>query len=193
MKLIVGLGNPGEQYARTPHNLGFMAVDSLADRLGAEWKADRKFQALVAKVLRKGQPLWLMKPQTYMNRSGESVGPFLKYYGATGADVIVLSDDADLPPGRIRVRPSGSAGGHNGLRSIIEALGTQVFARIRLGVGRAQEPRQAMVDFVLHRFSPEEAETAAKTAALGADAALCCLDSGVSEAQNRYNAAQSND
>lgn len=193
MKLIVGLGNPGGQYANTPHNLGFMAVDALADRLGAEWRSEPRFTALVAKVLRKGQTLWLMKPQTYMNRSGDSVGPFLRYYGATGADVIVLSDDVDLPPGRIRVRSAGSAGGHNGLRSIIDALGTQAFIRIRLGVGRAQEPRQAMVDFVLHRLSPEEAETAARTAALGADAALSCLDCGVSEAQNRFNAPQSND
>ena len=188
MKVLAGLGNPGEAYARTPHNLGFLALDALCTQLGAEWKFERRFNAQVAKVLRKGETLWLVKPQTFMNLSGESVGPFLKYYGATADDLLVLSDDCDLPPGRLRLRPSGSAGGHNGLKSIIAHLGTEAFARLRLGAGRRAGERRGLIDFVLHRFSPEEAEEAAQTAELAAQAALCWVDYGTAEAQNRYNA-----
>lgn len=188
MKVLAGLGNPGETYARTPHNLGFLALDALCAQLGAEWKFERRFNAQVAKVLRKGETLWLVKPQTFMNLSGESVGPFLKYYGATADDLLVLSDDCDLPPGRLRLRPSGSAGGHNGLKSIIAHLGTEAFARLRLGAGRRAGERRGLIDFVLHRFSPEEAEEAAQTAELAAQAALCWVDYGTAEAQNRYNA-----
>ncbi len=188
IKLIVGLGNPGEQYARTPHNLGFMAVDALANELSAQWTFEKRFNATLAKVLRKGTTVWLMKPQTYMNASGDAVGPFLKYYGATAADVLVLSDDCALPPERIRIRPSGSAGGHNGLKSIISALGTQTFARLRLGVGRAANAQVGLVDFVLHRFSEAERTQAEKTAALAAEAVLYWLDHGTGETQNRYNA-----
>lgn len=190
MKVLVGLGNPGAEYADTPHNLGFRAIDALASCLGAGWKAERRFKALVAKALRRGEPLWLLKPQTYMNLSGESVGPFLKYYGVTPGDLLVLSDDCDLPPGRLRIRPSGSAGGHNGLKSIIAHVGTEAFARIRLGAGRTEGERRGLVDFVLHRHTPEEAARADETARLAAEAALCWLDHGIGEAQNRYNAAR---
>lgn len=190
MKVLVGLGNPGADYADTPHNLGFRAIDTLASRLGAGWTAEKRFKAQAAKVLRQGETLWLLKPQTYMNLSGESVGPFLKYYGATPGDLLVLSDDCDLPPGRLRIRPSGSAGGHNGLKSIIAHVGTEAFARIRLGAGRTEGERRGLVDFVLHRHTPEEAALADETAQLAAEAALCWLDHGISEAQNRYNAAR---
>ncbi len=190
MKVLVGLGNPGAEYAETPHNLGFQALDALASALGCEWKTERRFKAQVAKVLRKGETLWLLKPQTYMNRSGESVGPFLKYYGATAADLLVLSDDCDLPPGRLRIRPSGSAGGHNGLKSIIAHVGTEAFARIRLGAGRTEGERRGLVDFVLHRYTPEEATQARETAQTAAEATLYWLDQGTQEAQNRYNAAR---
>ena len=188
MKVLVGLGNPGAQYAQTPHNLGFLALDALAAQLGAEWKNEPRFKALVAKVLRKGETLWLLKPQTYMNLSGESVGPFLKYYGASADDLLVLSDDCDLPPGQLRLRPAGSAGGHNGLKSIIAHVGTEAFARLRLGAGRRAGERRGLIDFVLHRFSPEEAEEAAQTAQRAAEATLCWIDCGTAEAQNRYNA-----
>lgn len=190
MKVLVGLGNPGADYADTPHNLGFRAIDALASRLGAGWTAEKRFKAQAAKVLRQGETLWLLKPQTYMNLSGESVGPFLKYYGATPGDLLVLSDDCDLPPGRLRIRPSGSAGGHNGLKSIIAHVGTEAFARIRLGAGRTEGERRGLVDFVLHRHTPEEAALADETAQLAAEAALCWLDHGISEAQNRYNAVR---
>lgn len=190
MKVIVGLGNPGAQYAETPHNLGFKAVDTFAERLGAAWKFEKRFNALVAKALRQGETLWLLKPQTFMNRSGESVGPFLKYYGATADELIVLSDDCDLAPGRLRVRPSGSAGGHNGLKSLIAHVGTQAFARIRIGAGRTEGEQRGLIEFVLHRYSPEEAKVADAAAALAADALCCWLDHGIGETQNRFNAAR---
>lgn len=190
MKIFVGLGNPGAEYAETPHNLGFQAIDRLAAELGAEWKTEKRFKALVAKALRKGETLWLVKPQTYMNLSGECVGPFLKYYGATADDLLVFSDDCDLPPGRLRIRPAGSAGGHNGLKSLIAHLGTEHFARIRLGAGRSEGEQRGLVAFVLHRYTPEEAAIASATAEQAAEAALCWLDFGVSEAQNRFNAAR---
>lgn len=190
MKVIAGLGNPGEQYAETPHNLGFKAIDALASALGAEWKTEKRFKAHVAKALRKGEPLWLLKPQTYMNLSGECVAPFLKYYGATARELLVLSDDCDLPAGRLRLRPSGSAGGHNGLKNIIAHLGTEAFARIRLGAGRTADERRGLIDFVLHRFSPEEKAVADATAAQAAEAVLCWIDEGMQEAQNRFNAVR---
>lgn len=190
MKVLVGLGNPGAEYAQTPHNLGFQAIDCLAETLEASWKFEKRFNTFAAKVMRKGETLWLLKPQTYMNRSGESVGPFLKYYGACASDLLVLSDDCDLPPGRLRIRPSGSAGGHNGLKSIIAHVGTEAFARIRLGAGRAPGERRGLVDFVLHRYSTEEAEVARETAQQATAAVICWLDHGVGEAQNRYNAVR---
>lgn len=190
MKVLVGLGNPGEQYAETPHNLGFKAIDALAAELGVEWKTEKKFKALVAKALWKGETLWLVKPQTYMNLSGECVAPFLKYYGATARDLLVLSDDCDLPAGRLRIRGSGSAGGHNGLKNIIAHLGTEAFARIRLGAGRSPDERRGLIDFVLHRFSATEAAVANETAQLAVKAILCWVDQGLQEAQNRFNAVR---
>ncbi|MDO5462095.1 MAG: aminoacyl-tRNA hydrolase [bacterium] len=190
MKVLVGLGNPGAEYAHTPHNLGFQAIDVLAEKLDVTWKFEKRFNTLAAKALRKGETLWLLKPQTYMNRSGESVGPFLKYYGATASDLLVLSDDCDLPQGRLRIRPAGSAGGHNGLKSIIASIGTEAFARIRLGAGRTPGERRGLVDFVLHRYSEAEAAEAKNTATRAADAVECWLDYGISEAQNRYNAVR---
>lgn len=191
MKLIVGLGNPGAEYADTPHNLGFRAVDALAGLLGAgPWREERRFKALAAKAARRGEALWLLKPQTYMNASGESVGPFLRYYGGTAADLLVLSDDCDLPPGRLRVRPGGSAGGHNGLKSLIAHVGTEAFARVRMGAGRDPAGRRGLVAHVLHRYTAAEAAQADAEAREAAEAALCWLDGGLAEAQNRFNAAR---
>lgn len=190
MKVLVGLGNPGAEYANTPHNLGFQAIDLLAERWGLTWSFEKRFKTLAAKALRKGETVWLLKSQTYMNRSGETVGPFLKYYGAKASDLLVLSDDCDLPPGSVRIRPTGSAGGHNGLKSIIASLSTEAFARIRLGAGRAPGERRGLVDFVLHRYSEAEAAEALATATRAADAVECWLDHGISEAQNRYNAVR---
>lgn len=190
MKVIVGLGNPGEQYAETPHNLGFKAIDALALQLNAEWKTEKRFKTLVAKASHKGEVLWLLKPQTYMNLSGETVGPFMRYYGATANDLLVLSDDCDLPAGSLRIRPAGSAGGHNGLKNIIAHLGTDAFARVRLGAGRSPAEKRGLIDFVLHRFSEDEAKVATETATLAAEAVLFWLDHGLAKTQNRFNAVR---
>ncbi len=189
MKVIVGLGNPGAEYADTPHNLGFRAVDALAGMLGAApWRDERRFKTLAAKATHGGETLWLLKPQTFMNASGESVGPFLRYHNAAAADLLVLHDDCDLPPGRLRVRPGGSAGGHNGLKSLITHVGTEAFARVRMGAGRQPGDPRGLIAHVLHRYTPAEALQADAEAAEAARAALCWLDRGLAEAQNRFNA-----
>ena len=135
MKIIVGLGNPGAEYANTPHSIGFEAVDAIAASIGAVWEAKRQFKCLMAKGTFAGFPVMLVKPQTYMNLSGESVAPVVKYHNATAADLLVIQDDIDLPVGKMRIRTSGSCGGHNGIRNIIERLGTPGFTRLKLGVG----------------------------------------------------------
>ena len=144
MKIVAGLGNPGAQYADTPHSVGFETVDRLAAAAGAAWEEKRAFRCVMARCVLAGQPTLLVKPQTFMNLSGESVAPVVKYHNATPADLVVVQDDIDLPVGRIRVRAGGSHGGHNGIRNIIERLGTDAFARVKQGRrrrGRAR-PRQ---------------------------------------------------
>jgi PTH1 family peptidyl-tRNA hydrolase len=139
VKLIAGLGNPGESYANTPHNVGFDVVDVLAQRLEAGWKNSSGFHARVARAVYAGETLMLVKPQTFMNLSGTSVAPLLRYYGGEPKDLTVVLDDADLPLGRLRIRAGGSSGGHRGLVSLIESLGTEAFPRVRLGVGREEQ------------------------------------------------------
>ncbi len=185
MKLIIGLGNPGSEYDQTPHNIGFTAIERLAAKLGAEWKTDKKFKARAARTAAGSEPLWLLEPQTYMNLSGESAAPFMRYYGMTPADLLVLSDDCDLPLGRLRMRPAGSAGGHRGLLSLITHLGTQQFARLRIGVGRPEG--RGLAGFVLGRFGADQAPAAAESADAAAEAALCWVRNGLNEAMNRFN------
>ena len=187
--LIVGLGNPGKDYTRTRHNCGFRAIDILAQQLGC--KIDKgKFQGLYGQVTRDGKKLFLLKPQTYMNLSGKSVLQLSAYYNIPPQRIIVMFDDISLVPGRLRIRADGSAGGHNGLKNIIAHLGTEAFARIRLGAGRSADERRGLIDFVLHRFSAEEAAVANETAALATKAILCWIDHGLQEAQNRFNAVR---
>lgn len=185
MKLIAGLGNPGESYANTPHNVGFDVVDLLAQRLEAGWKNSSGFNARVARATCAGTPLLLVKPQTFMNLSGNSVAPLLRYYGGTPADLTVVLDDADLPLGRLRIRASGGSGGHRGLASVIEALGTETFLRIRLGVGR--EEQGGLVGHVLGKFDETRRACVGKMAAAAADAVQCLTEKGLNEAMNRYN------
>lgn len=185
MKLIAGLGNPGESYANTPHNVGFDVVDLLAQRLEAGWKNSSGFHARVARATCAGAPLLLVKPQTFMNLSGTSVAPLLRYYGGTPADLTVILDDADLPLGRLRIRGSGGSGGHRGLASIIEALGTEAFPRIRLGVGR--EERGGLVGHVLGKFDETRRPCVGKMTEAAADAVQCLTEKGLNEAMNRYN------
>lgn len=184
--LIVGLGNPGKEYERTRHNAGFRAIDVLADRLGC--KIDRlKFQGLYAQTNHQGKKLFLLKPQTYMNLSGRSVLQLSAYFNIPPQQIIVLFDDISLPPGRLRVRADGSAGGHNGIKSIIGELGSQDFPRVKIGVGAKAHPEQDLADWVLSNFSAKEDKDLASALIRAADAALCIIDRGVPEAANRYN------
>ena len=185
MKLIAGLGNPGESYANTPHNVGFDVVDVLAKKLETEWKNSSGFHARMARTAFAGETLMLVKPQTFMNLSGSSVAPLLRYYGGEPKDLTVVLDDADLPLGRLRIRPTGGSGGHRGLASVIEALGTEAFPRVRLGVGR--EERRGLVDHVLGKFDEDRLSVVRTAVEAAADAVMCLIEHGLNESMNRYN------
>ena len=184
--LIVFLGNPGKEYENTRHNAGFLAADAMEKRLGVKINK-LKFHSLTALTRVGGEGVLLLKPQTYMNLSGTAVGEAARFYKIPPERVIVLSDETALPLGRIRVRCSGSAGGHNGLKSIISALGTEEFPRIRLGVGSPPNPDYDTADWVLSRFAGKDAETIADAASRAAEAALCYIEKGPDEAMNRFN------
>ena len=188
--LIVGLGNPGKEYEKTRHNCGFRALDILAQKLGC--KVDKgKFQGLYGQVTYSGTKLLLLKPLTYMNLSGRSVLQLSAYFHVPPQRIIVLFDDISLEPGRLRIRADGSAGGHNGIKSIISELGSQDFPRVKIGVGGKAHPDQDLADHVLSAFSAQE-ETALRSALeRAADAALCIIDKGVPEAANRFNGSHS--
>ena len=184
--LIVGLGNPGREYEKTRHNCGFRAVDLLAQQLGC--KVDRlKFQGLYGQTEYGGKKLFLLKPQTYMNLSGRSVLQLSAFFHIPPQRIIVMFDDISLEPGRLRVRPDGSAGGHNGIKSIIQELGSSDFPRVKIGVGAKPHPDYDLADWVLSTFSAQEEKALAVALDNAAKAALTILDSGVSEAANRYN------
>ncbi len=184
MKVVVGLGNPGAQYANTPHSVGFEAVDAIASKIGAAWEFKKSFNALLARGTFAGQGVILVKPQTFMNLSGESVAPIVKYNNATPADLVVIQDDIDLPVGRMRVRTGGSCGGHNGVRNIIERLGTPAFARLKLGVGK---DRSNVVGHVLGKFDPATRGVMDKVVAAAVDAAASILTDGPARAMNAWN------
>ena len=184
--LIVGLGNPGREYERSRHNCGFRAIDILADKLGC--KIDRaKFQGLYGQTTYKGKKLMLLKPKTYMNLSGRSVLQLSAYFSIPPQKIIVLFDDISLEPGRLRIRPDGSAGGHNGIKSIIQELGSQTFPRVKIGVGAKPHPDYDLADWVLSSFSAQEEKALTVSLPNAADAALAIIDSGVPEAANRFN------
>lgn len=184
--LIVGLGNPGSDYAKTRHNCGFRAIDILADKLGC--KIDKgKFQGLYGQVLYKGKKLYLLKPQTYMNLSGRSVLQLSSYFNIPPQRIIVLFDDISLPPGRLRIRADGSAGGHNGIKSIIQELGSQDFPRVKIGVGGKPDPNADLADWVLSGFTSAEEKALSFALDNAADASVCIIENGVQDAANRYN------
>ncbi len=186
IKIITGLGNPGSEYVRTPHNVGFRVVDQLAESLSAGWRQENKFSAILAKVKVQGVDLFLLKPQTFMNLSGEAVSKVMRYYGAEPKDLTVISDDADLPIGRLRVRAEGGAGGHRGLISIIDCCGSKAFARVRLGIGH-EAHGGSLASHVLGRLEPEEEAKLQRVEAVAAKAALCVVTRGVNEAMNKFN------
>lgn len=159
IRLIVGLGNPGAEYERTRHNAGCWAVDEMARVLGANaFSADKKMKADVASALVDGRKVWFVKPQTFMNCSGQSVGPFARFHDISPQEILVLHDELDLLPGQLRVKLGGSSGGHNGLKDIQSALGTPDYWRLRIGIGhpRSLQLNQGVADFVLHRPRQDE-------------------------------------
>ena len=184
--LIAGLGNPGAEYAKTRHNAGFSLVEKLAARWKLNWRNERKFKARVARAEREGRRVLLCQPQTFMNASGEAVKAVVSFYQLPLKNLVVAVDDADLPLGEIRLRAGGSSGGHHGLESIEQHLGTQAFARLRLGIGRKDGARE-ITDYVLDRFDATESALMEKVLGRAADQAECWLDDGIETAMNRLN------
>lgn len=184
--LIVGLGNPGREYEKTRHNCGFRAIDILADKLNC--KIDKsKFQGLYGQTTYNGNKLFLLKPMTYMNLSGRSVLQLSAYFNIPPQRIIVMFDDISLEPGRLRIRQDGSAGGHNGIKSIISEIGSQEFPRIKIGVGAKPNPEYNLADWVLSTMSASEEKAAIYSISQAADAALCIVEKGIYEAANRFN------
>lgn len=184
--LVVGLGNPGDQYENTRHNVGFRVVDELARRAGVPIRKAR-FRALTAELTLGGVGVLLMKPTTYMNLSGEAVGEAARFYKLPPKQVLVLSDDTDLSPGRLRIRAGGSAGGHNGLKSIIQHLGGDQFPRLKLGVGGKPHPDYDMADWVLGQPKGPDRKLLDEAVLRAADGVECLLAEGIERAMNRFN------
>lgn len=185
MKIIAGLGNPGLQYAKTKHNVGFMLLDALAQHLGASpWK--EAFTSLISEVRIDGEKIFLVKPQTYMNESGAAIGPMLTYYKVRLEDLIVVHDDMDIPAGMIRIRKKGGSGGHNGIKSIIAHVGGENFPRIRIGIGRPLSG-WSVIDHVLAPFSSEDIPHIRTAIEMLLPAVSTMVTDGVDLAMNRYN------
>lgn len=185
MKLIVGLGNPGDKYKGTRHNVGFQAIDELAERFNISVK-NKEHKGLVGKGIIMGEKVILLKPQTFMNNSGESVQPLAAYYGVHEEDIIIVYDDICLEPGHLRIRKKGSAGGHNGMKSIINRLGTENFARVRIGVGEKPD-HYDLADWVLSRFDKSLQADASKGISDAARAITVIISEGIDAAMNLFN------
>jgi PTH1 family peptidyl-tRNA hydrolase len=185
MKLIVGLGNPGPRYRATLHNVGFDVIDELARRHGGEFESSPA-DALVARLRTLGEGVLLAKPLTFMNLSGPAIGVLQRYYRIEVADTLVVVDDVNLPAGQLRIRGDGSAGGHNGLKSVAQALGSQVFPRLRVGVGRG-DPQRELSDHVLARVDPALRETLEEATKRAADAAELFVTGSLADVMNRFN------
>jgi PTH1 family peptidyl-tRNA hydrolase len=188
LHLIVGLGNPGAEYAKTRHNAGFLLVERLASQWHVGWLNERKFTARVAKAERHGKTVLLAEPQTFMNQSGEAVGALVKFYQLPLANILVVVDDADLALGEIRLRPGGGSGGHHGLDSVTQHLGAKAYARLRIGIGRKPEVRE-ISGYVLGKFSDGEHALLEKVLARSGDQLECWLDAGLAKAMNQFNGA----
>lgn len=184
MKLIVGLGNPGVRYANTRHNAGFMVMDKLAEMAGVQISRE-KFEGKFVQLKIKGEDVIFLKPETFMNNSGYSLRACMDYFRLTNKDILVIYDDMDTPVGSIRLKTKGSAGGHNGVKSVISCAMGSEFDRIRVGIGR--DPQIPIVNYVLSKFRPEEKEPLEKAVEEAANAAWFAIDHSFSEAMNRYN------
>ena len=181
VRLVIGLGNPGAEYNRTRHNVGFSVVDLLASGWGLTWQHSKSWHALWAK----GEKAILVKPTSYMNRSGEPLSAVANFYKIAPAEILIVLDDLALELGRLRLRTEGGTGGHNGLESIIVHLGTEAIPRLRIGIGAA--PSEGATDYVLSHFFEEEVPLVEKTIERAADAVKCAIDKGVLSAMNLFN------
>lgn len=186
MKIIVTLGNPGVKYSNTRHNAGFIFGDKLSEKLSCTFSPENKFKAEIAKGEYNSQAIWIIKPQTFMNLSGESLRAFINFYKTDIKDFLIIYDDISLPIGTIRFKASGSAGGHNGIKSVIQNIGTEKFDRIKIGIG-PQPPYMKSEDFVLGQFSKDEREELDKTMDKVLEAVFFYLDNDLYKAQNKYN------
>lgn len=184
--LLVCLGNPGDQYENTRHNVGWMVADEVADRQNAPIQR-LKFKALTNILTISGEKVLVMKPVTYMNLSGEAVRPAADFYKVPPEHILVVSDDTALAVGRLRIRKGGSAGGHNGLKNIIQQLGTDQFPRLRVGVGEKPHPDYDLADWVLGRFTGEDKKAIDASVQRAADAVECILKDGLDRAMNKFN------
>lgn len=187
LHLIVGFGNPGAEYARTRHNAGFLVVEELARRASASWNLETKFDARVAKVDRGDRRILFAEPQTFMNASGEAVGALVSFYHVPISRLLVMTDDADLPLGEIRLRARGSSGGHHGLESIEQHIGSREFARLKVGIGRTKDGQREITNYVLGKFSANEKKLLEKVLQRAADQAECWVADGIEKAMNRFN------
>ncbi|ACK67616.1 Aminoacyl-tRNA hydrolase [Rippkaea orientalis PCC 8801] len=186
-QLIIGLGNPEVKYDKTRHNIGFEVIDALAETWQLSLKENRRFQGLFAEGMARGNhKIYLLKPLTYMNRSGQSVRAVSDWYKLYPNSMLVIYDDMDLPVGRMRMRLEGSAGGHNGMKSIISHVGSQDFPRLRLGIGKSNQSKET-ISHVLGKFAPQEQEIIAKVLSLAVDAVEMSLKEGVAKAMSLYN------
>lgn len=186
--IIVGLGNPGKEYEKTHHNIGFMFADSVAKELGIEFKLEKKFNAMVAEFKMNNEKHYLLKPLTYMNLSGNAVRPFSDYYKIPVSDIFIVQDDMDLPCGKRRIRKNGSAGGHNGLKSLISCLGTSEIKRLRIGIGRDKSSdHQDVVDFVLAPFSKKELSLLEDTLNNAGNIVTDLINNNIDYIMNKYN------
>lgn len=185
--LVIGLGNPGPQYAKTRHNVGFMVADLLAARMGGSFKVHKRSGAEVVTGRLAHKPIVLAKPRTYMNESGRQVGPLAKFYSVSAADVIVIHDELDIEFGQIRLKLGGGEGGHNGLRSVANALGTKNFQRVRIGIGRPPGHKDPAA-FVLENFTAAERPRVPTICEMAADATELLVELGVEAAQNQVHA-----
>jgi PTH1 family peptidyl-tRNA hydrolase len=187
--LIVGLGNPGSEYAGTRHNIGFMLVERLAAKWRAAWVLEKKFSSRLARLERSGRKVILCQPQTFMNASGEAVGAVSGFYKLGPAQILAAVDDADLPLGQIRLRPEGSSGGHHGLESVEQQLGTRAYARLRLGIGRREGDGRQITGYVLGQFAAAEREAVEEILQRACQQVECWLDAGIMAAMNQFNGA----
>mgnify|MGYP003393490649 CR=1 FL=1 len=189
--LIVGLGNPGAEYARTRHNAGFLLAERLAGSWQTNWSLEKKFQARLAKCERGGRKLILCEPQTFMNASGEAVGAVSEFFRVPLVNILVLVDEADLPLGESRLRGSGSSGGHHGLESIEQRLASREFARLRIGIGRRTDGVREITNHVLGQFGSDDAELLVKVLERASNQVECWLNEGTHKAMNQFNGAVS--